>query len=154
MALIDPVLLGVTLGVVALTLLVVFGLGTRVRRASTRVQAAVGLLASAAERTLNTVRTVRAANATCREEETILGHAARARTAGLQSARVAAVMSPVSGIATPGAGEAECLSVLGTVNLMGLVGRDERGLDAEVGPNGITLSGWERQELAEHQLLA
>ena len=42
----------------------------------------------------------------------------------------------------------ELKHVLGQVNLTEVLERDERGLDAEVGENGIMLSGGERQRLA------
>lgn len=44
--------------------------------------------------------------------------------------------------------DAELVEVLGMVNLGEVLGRDPKGLDAEVGENGIMLSGGERQRLA------
>ena len=44
--------------------------------------------------------------------------------------------------------DAELVEVLNMVNLDEVLGRDPKGLDAEVGENGIMLSGGERQRLA------
>lgn len=113
MAIIDPILLGVTLGVVVLSFVVVTALGSSIQKASTRVQSIMGSLTSAVERTLNAIRTVRAANATAREEAEVTRLAGDARKAGLRLAKIAAVVSPVSGIAT----QVSFLAVLGVGGL-------------------------------------
>ena len=51
-------------------------------------------------------------------------------------------------IGAPGASEADLKRVLNEVNLTSVLKRDKRGLDAEVGEQGIMLSGGERQRLA------
>lgn len=51
-------------------------------------------------------------------------------------------------IGSPDATEAELKKVLKEVNLTSVLKRDKRGLDAEVGEQGIMLSGGERQRLA------
>lgn len=51
-------------------------------------------------------------------------------------------------IGSPDATEKELKRVLGEVNLTAVLKRDKRGLDAEVGEQGIMLSGGERQRLA------
>ena len=51
-------------------------------------------------------------------------------------------------IGSPDATEAELKKVLKEVNLTTVLKRDKRGLDAEVGEQGIMLSGGERQRLA------
>jgi ATP-binding cassette subfamily B protein len=51
-------------------------------------------------------------------------------------------------IGSPDATERELKRVLGEVNLTAVLKRDKRGLDAEVGEQGIMLSGGERQRLA------
>ena len=51
-------------------------------------------------------------------------------------------------IGAPDATEAELKRVLREVNLTAVLKRDKRGLDAEVGEQGIMLSGGERQRLA------
>lgn len=113
MAIIDPMLLGVTLGVVVLSFVVVTALGSSIQKASTHVQSVMGDLTSAVERTLNAIRTVRAANATAREEAEVARLAGNARKAGLRLAKIAAVVSPVSGIAT----QVSFLAVLGVGGL-------------------------------------
>lgn len=51
-------------------------------------------------------------------------------------------------IGSPNATEKELKKALAEVNLTGVLKRDKRGLDAEVGEAGIMLSGGERQRLA------
>jgi len=51
-------------------------------------------------------------------------------------------------IGSPDATDADLRAVLEQVNLTEVLERDDRGLDAEVGENGIMLSGGERQRLA------
>jgi ATP-binding cassette subfamily B protein len=51
-------------------------------------------------------------------------------------------------IGSPDATEADLKKVLKEVNLTSVLKRDKRGLDAEVGEQGIMLSGGERQRLA------
>jgi ATP-binding cassette subfamily B protein len=51
-------------------------------------------------------------------------------------------------LATPEATDDECVAVLRAVNLTEVLDRDERGLDAQVGEDGVMLSGGERQRLA------
>jgi ATP-binding cassette subfamily B protein len=51
-------------------------------------------------------------------------------------------------LGSPGASESECVRVLEAVNLGDVLHRDPRGLDAQVGEDGVMLSGGERQRLA------
>jgi ATP-binding cassette subfamily B protein len=51
-------------------------------------------------------------------------------------------------LGTPGATDSQLVEVLEAVNLTEVLERDPRGLDAEVGENGVMLSGGERQRLA------
>ena len=51
-------------------------------------------------------------------------------------------------LSTPEATDDECVAVLRAVNLTDVLERDERGLDAQVGEDGVMLSGGERQRLA------
>ena len=51
-------------------------------------------------------------------------------------------------LSKPEASDAELIEVLRMVNLEEVLQRETRGLDAEVGENGIMLSGGERQRLA------
>lgn len=99
MAVIDPVLLGLTVLVVAVAVVAVVALGGRVRRASREQQDRVGDLAASVERAVGAIRTVRAANATERETAAVEGHARAAWRAGIRVARVSALVVPVAGIA-------------------------------------------------------
>jgi ABC-type multidrug transport system fused ATPase/permease subunit len=51
-------------------------------------------------------------------------------------------------LASPGATDAQCIEVLHAVNLGEVLDRNENGLDAAVGEDGVMLSGGERQRLA------
>jgi len=51
-------------------------------------------------------------------------------------------------LGTPAATDEQLVEVLAAVNLTEVLERDPRGLDAEVGENGVMLSGGERQRLA------
>ncbi|PZE95843.1 ABC transporter ATP-binding protein [Curtobacterium sp. MCBD17_008] len=51
-------------------------------------------------------------------------------------------------LGAPDAPESECVRVLEAVNLGDVLHRDPRGLDAQVGEDGVMLSGGERQRLA------
>ncbi|MDN4648181.1 ABC transporter ATP-binding protein [Curtobacterium sp. PsM8] len=51
-------------------------------------------------------------------------------------------------LGSPDASESECIRVLEAVNLGDVLHRDPRGLDAQVGEDGVMLSGGERQRLA------
>ncbi|WP_167136920.1 ABC transporter ATP-binding protein [Diaminobutyricimonas sp. TR449] len=51
-------------------------------------------------------------------------------------------------LGTPDATDEQCVQVLRSVNLIGVLERDVRGLDAQVGEDGVMLSGGERQRLA------
>src|SRR5690606_15802718 len=67
MLIIDPLLLGLTVLVVAVAVITVTTLSARIRVASRQAQEKVGALAAAVERSISSVRTVRASNATDRE---------------------------------------------------------------------------------------
>jgi ABC-type multidrug transport system fused ATPase/permease subunit len=51
-------------------------------------------------------------------------------------------------LAAPTATDAQCIEVLRAVNLGAVLDRNELGLDAPVGEDGVMLSGGERQRLA------
>jgi ATP-binding cassette subfamily B protein len=99
MLIIDPVLLGLTSLVIAVSIVTVTLLSMRIRVASQRAQKKVGDLAASVERAISAVRTVRASNATTREIATIDADATGAWDAGIQVARISALVVPVAGIA-------------------------------------------------------
>lgn len=98
MLLLDPVLLGLTVLIIALAIGVVGGLSRRIRTASRRQQDAVGELTADIERSIGAVRTIRASGATERETESVIGTAERAWVAGLGVARASAPVVPIAGI--------------------------------------------------------
>jgi ATP-binding cassette subfamily B protein len=99
MLVIDPVLLGLTVLVIAAAIVTVVTLSLRIRVASRVQQEKVGDLAAAVERSLSAIRTVRAANATDREITAIEKDAVGAWRAGLTVARISALVVPVANIA-------------------------------------------------------
>ena len=82
MGMIDPVLLAVTLAVLALNGLAVLVVVPRIRRATERSQAAVGGMGSELERSLGSFRTVKAMGAEEREIRSVRSAARRAWRGG------------------------------------------------------------------------
>jgi len=99
MAVLDLVLLAITLGVVALSLALVIALSRRIRVVSQKQQRKVGDLAASVERAVSAIRTVRAANATDREADAIDEEAHGAYLMGVRLAKISALVVPVAGIA-------------------------------------------------------
>lgn len=99
MLFIDPVLLALTVLIIGISLVTVVTLSRGIRRASAEQQRRVGDLSSAVERAISSIRTIRAANATQRETESIDSSARSAWKAGLRVARISALVVPVAGIA-------------------------------------------------------
>lgn len=99
MLVIDPVLLGLTALIIAVSIVTVVLLSLRVREASREQQEKVGDLASAVERVIGAIRTVRAANATEREIAAVEDDARGAWRAGIKVAKISALVVPISSIA-------------------------------------------------------
>jgi ABC-type multidrug transport system fused ATPase/permease subunit len=99
MALLDPLLLLVTLVVLALNAVAVLVVVPRIRKASTRSQAAVGGMGSELERTLGAFRTVKASGAEDRELAAVKRAARRAWRRGVEMAGWSAVMEASAGLA-------------------------------------------------------
>ena len=99
MLIIDPVLLGLTVLVIAVSIVTVVALSGRIRVASRKQQEKVGDLAASVERALSAIRTVRASNATERETKTIEKQAEGAWEMGIRVAKISALVVPVAGIA-------------------------------------------------------
>jgi len=99
MAIIDPVLLGATVLVIAVAIAVVGGLSGRIRVASRQQQEKVGDVSAGGQRAIAAIRTVRAANATERESVAIETEAKAAWGAGIRVAKVSALVVPVASIA-------------------------------------------------------
>ncbi len=98
MAFIDPVLLGLTVLVVAVAVTTVTTLSRRIRTASRKAQEKVGDLAASVERAISAVRTVRAANATDREVLAVEKDAEGAWLMGIKVAKISALIVPIAGI--------------------------------------------------------
>ena len=99
MLVIDPVLLGLTVLVIAVSVVTVVALSGRVRVASRKQQEKVGDLAASVERALGAIRTVRASNATDRETAAIERDAVGAWEQGISVAKISALVVPIAGIA-------------------------------------------------------
>ena len=99
MAIIDPVLLGTTVIVIAIAIVTVGLLSGRIRVASSQQQQKVGDLAAGVQRAIGAIRTVRAAGATDRETVAIEKEAEGAWRAGIRVAKVSALVVPIAGIA-------------------------------------------------------
>ena len=99
MALIDPALLGLIVLVIGLSIGGVTLLSGRIRTATRDQQEKVGELASGVERSVGSIRTVRAAGASDREEAAISALAEEAYDQGVRIAKVSALIVPIAGIA-------------------------------------------------------
>ena len=99
MIIIDPTLLGLTVLVIAVSVVTVVVLSQRIRIASRKAQEKVGDLAAAVERSISSVRTVRAANATEREIAVVEQNAVGAWEQGIKVAKISALVVPISSIA-------------------------------------------------------
>ena len=99
MLIIDPVLLGLTVLVIAVSVVTVTLLSGRIRARSRQAQERVGDLAASVERAISSVRTIRAANATEREIEAVEADATRAWSMGISVAKISALVVPIAGIA-------------------------------------------------------
>lgn len=99
MLVIDPVLLGLTVLVVAIAVTTVTVLSRRIRVASRKAQEKVGDLAASVERSISGVRTIRASNAADRETVRVLADAEGAWEMGIRVAKISALIVPIAGIA-------------------------------------------------------
>ncbi len=98
MAVIDPVLLGLTVLVIAVAVTTVTVLSARIRVASRNAQEKVGDLAASVERSISAVRTIRASNAADREIAAVQKDAAGAWQMGISVAKISALVVPIAGI--------------------------------------------------------
>ena len=99
MLLIDPVLLATIAIVLVLAVLAVIAFSGKIRSATSVQQTRVGELASGIERAIGSIRTIRAAGATAREEQAVAETAQSAYRAGLDVAKASAFVVPVAGLA-------------------------------------------------------
>ena len=103
MAYVDVSLLLITLTAVVLGAAAVLGLGSAIRRASQRAQSSVGDMTASVERALGAIRTIRAAGATERETERVGEAAASAYRAGIDMAKLNALVQPIMSLCIQGA---------------------------------------------------
>lgn len=103
MALVDPLLLLVTLAAVSVGMVAGVSVGRRLRALARASQERVGAMTAAVERALGAVRTLRASGATDREVEAVGAAAGQAYDAGVRAARVQALITPLVGISVQGA---------------------------------------------------
>ena len=99
MLVIDPALFGITFGVIVVALVVVVAVSSRIRPAVSRAQEKVGDLASQVERSISSIRTIRAAGAAEREQAATERDATEAFRLGVKVARISAVIVPISFLA-------------------------------------------------------
>ena len=99
MLIIDAALFAITFGVIIIALITVVLMSARIRPAVAKSQAKVGDLAAAVERSISSIRTIRAAGATERETDAITGEATEAWRLGITVAKISALIVPVAGIA-------------------------------------------------------
>ncbi|CAM3887474.1 ABC transporter ATP-binding protein [Nocardiopsis rhodophaea] len=98
MALLDPLMLGMTLGCLVVAFIAVAVVSVRIMVATVQAQQAVGRLSAGLERVLRTVRTVKLSVAEAREEKDLTGAARSAYKAGLRQAKLEALVEPVTSI--------------------------------------------------------
>jgi ATP-binding cassette subfamily B protein len=103
MAVIDPLLLVITLAVIAIAIAAVAFTSRKIKEATTKAQTRVGDMAASVERALSAVRTIRAARAEGREGDYIIKNAEEAYVQGVKIAKLNAAVSPIAGIAFQGA---------------------------------------------------
>jgi ATP-binding cassette subfamily C protein len=99
MAVLDPVLFIVTIGVLAFAGTVIGLLVPRINRASKDAQESVGLMGASLERMLGALRTVKASGAEHREEERIHEAAVDSWRASVRAAKWAAIAGNTAGLA-------------------------------------------------------
>ncbi|MEU6318514.1 ABC transporter ATP-binding protein [Streptomyces sp. NPDC047009] len=99
MGLVDPVLLGVTLGVILLAGMVLGVIVPRINRASRKAQDAVGAMGASLERVLGALRTVKASGAEHREEEVVHAAAEESWRQSVRAARWTAAAGNTAGLA-------------------------------------------------------
>jgi ABC-type multidrug transport system fused ATPase/permease subunit len=103
MAYVDISLLLITLTAVVVGAVAVMGLGGAIRRASKRAQSSVGDMTASVERALGAIRTIRAAGATQRETDLVGNAVASAYRAGVDMAKLSALVQPIMSLCIQGA---------------------------------------------------
>lgn len=103
MAVIDWLLLSITLVMISIAVAAIGVSSRRIRAATTKAQERVGNMSASVERALSAVRTIRAARAEARESTQIQTDATEAFTQGVRIARINSWVTPIGGLAANGA---------------------------------------------------
>jgi len=103
MAVIDWLLLSITLVMISIAVAAIGLSARRIRAATTKAQERVGNMSASVERALSAVRTIRAARAEARESAQIQTDATEAFTQGVKIARINSWVTPIGGLAANGA---------------------------------------------------
>ena len=103
MAIIDPILLLLTLLMISIAVASIGFSARKIRSATTKAQQRVGDMSSSVERALSAVRTIRASRAETRETNQIIEDAKEAYEQGVKIARINAAVTPIGGLAANGA---------------------------------------------------
>ncbi|MEV6008118.1 ABC transporter ATP-binding protein [Streptomyces sp. NPDC051976] len=98
MGVVDPVLLGVTLGVIAVAGTVIGVIVPRIHRAGKRAQEAVGAMGAVLERILGALRTVKASGAEHREEQAVHAAAEESWRQSVSAAKWSALAGNTAGL--------------------------------------------------------
>ncbi|ONK14091.1 ABC transporter ATP-binding protein [Streptomyces sp. MP131-18] len=100
MGLVDPVLLAVTVGVIAVASLVIGGIVPLINRAGKRAQESVGRMGAALERALGALRTVKASGAERRERDAVHRAAEESWRESVRAAKWQALAGNTAGLST------------------------------------------------------
>jgi ATP-binding cassette subfamily B protein len=103
MAIIDWMLLVITLLMISIAVAAIGVSSRRIRAATTKAQERVGNMSASVERALSAVRTIRAARAESRESAQIQADATEAFNQGVKIARINSWVTPIGGLAANGA---------------------------------------------------
>ncbi len=99
MAVIDPILLIITVAMLTIAVAAVALTSRTIRSATTKAQERVGEMSAAVERALSAVRTIRAARAESRETEQVTKAADEAYVQGVRIAKISSAIAPIGGLA-------------------------------------------------------
>ncbi len=99
MAVIDPILLIITVAMLSIAVAAVALTSRTIRSATTKAQERVGEMSAAVERALSAVRTIRAARAESRETEQVTKAAEEAYVQGVRIAKISSAIAPIGGLA-------------------------------------------------------
>lgn len=99
MALLDPLMLGVVVGVLALTMIVTVSVSSLVQKYTVKTQEAIGALGADMERSLGAIRTIRAQNAQDRMNAELNDQADNAFRHSIKIAKIEALLWPMAGAA-------------------------------------------------------